>query len=131
MLKYLHTCSEGLKEANWVRWTAQDMQIPVPPVAVLQVDNKQVESFKNATCAKSKLRGTTSNRWNWVKEFREEGNCVVKHVDTKDNKADPLTKCLDCKEFKRQVQMVQGRRLKYKRISKNDVTVETVANVFN
>ena len=50
---------------------------------------------------------------------------MVKHVDTKDNKADILTKCLDCKEFKRQVQI----RLKYKR--KNDDTVETVANVFD
>ena len=32
----IFACSEGLKEANWVRWTAQDMQTPVPPVAVMR-----------------------------------------------------------------------------------------------
>ena len=35
----IFACSEGLKQANWVRWIARDLQIKVPSVAVLQVDN--------------------------------------------------------------------------------------------
>ena len=45
----IFACSEGLKQANWVRWIARDLQIRFPSVAVLQVDNDQVRSFVNAT----------------------------------------------------------------------------------
>ena len=125
----IFACSEGLKQANWVRWIAKDLQIKFPSVAVLQVDNDQVRSFVNATCAKSRLRTTISMRWAGVQELRqtaEEGACVIKHVRTDKNKADILTKCLEAKEFKRQVEQVQGSRLKFKR--KDEVLLMTIGN---
>ena len=100
-----------------------------PSVAVLQVDNDQVRSFVNATCAKSRLRTMISMRWAWVQELRqsaEDGSCVIRHVKTVNNKADIMTKCLEAKEFKRQVEQVQGTRLKFKR--KAEVILMTIGN---
>jgi hypothetical protein len=125
----IFACSEGLKQANWVRWIARDLQIKFPSVAVLQVDNDQVRSFVNATCAKSRLRTVISMRWAWVQELRqsaEDGSCVIRHVKTVNNKADIMTKCLEAKEFKRQVEQVQGTKLKFKR--KDEVLLMTIGN---
>ena len=68
-------------------------------------------------------------RWAWVQELRqsaEDGSCVIKHVKTTYNKADIMTKCLEAKEFKRQVEQVQGTRLKFKR--KEEVLLMTIGN---
>ena len=68
-------------------------------------------------------------RWAWVQELRqtaEEGACVIKHVKTDKNKADILTKCLEAKEFKRQVEHIQGSKLKFKR--KDEVILMTIGN---
>ena len=70
-------------------------------------------------------------RWAWVQELRqpesaEDGSCVIKHVKTTNNKADIMTKCLEAKEFKREVEQVQGTRLKFKR--KEEVILMTIGN---
>ena len=118
-----------LNSLIWVRWIARGLQIKFPSVAVLQVDNDQVRSFVNATCAKSRLRTVISMRWAWVQELRqsaEDGSCVIRHVKTANNKADIMTKCLEAKEFKRQVEQVQGTKLKFKR--KDEVLLMTIGN---
>ena len=122
----IFACSELLKEANWVRWVAQDLQIHVADVAVLQVDNTQIISFVNSTCANSRLRGSINLRWDWVQELRAEGSCIVKHVDTSKNKADILAKCLSNIEFRRQVEQIQQTKLTFKR--KDQMVMMTVGN---
>ena len=77
---------------------------------VLQVDNNQVISFKYGTSTKSRLRGMISNRWNWVKELKDDEEVSVVKVETKENMADILTKCLSNKEFNRQVNQIQSRK---------------------
>lgn len=77
------------------------MGIALPEVNSVQVDNRQIISFKYGTCAKSKLRGMISRRWDWVEELLEEGIDIVK-VDTRSNLADILTKCLSNLEYNRQ-----------------------------
>ena len=47
-------------------------------------------------------------------------------MKTANNKADIMTKCLEAKEFKRQVEQVQGTRLKFKR--KDEVLLMTIGN---
>lgn len=102
----IYACSEAVRELRWVYQIAQDMGIEVEQDKMrVQVDNRQVISFKYGTCAKTKLRGMISNRWNWVKELKEDG-VEVEKVGSKQNMADTLTKCLDRKEYKRQVQQI-------------------------
>ena len=60
----------------------------------IQVDNAAGESFQHSTCASSKLKGVYNMRWNWVTELRNTNEIVTKHIDTKKNLADMLTKCL-------------------------------------
>ena len=74
----------------------------------MQVDNKQILSFKYGTCAKSKLRGMISRRWNFIKELLDE-NITVEKVDTRKNLADILTKSLDNVEFNRQKEQILSR----------------------
>ena len=66
------------------------------------------------TCLNSRLRGTVNLRWEWVKELRDDAISDIIHVDTRYNKADILTKCLDNTEFERQVANIQLRKIKYK-----------------
>ena len=58
----IHACSEGLREARLIGWTAEDMMIDIPHRVVLQVENSQVKSFKESTCMRSKLKGMISKR---------------------------------------------------------------------
>ena len=110
----IFACSEGLKEARWITWIMQDLHIPIPSIIILQVDNKQVISFKKGTCLNSRLRGTANLRWEWVQELRDAALSDIIHVDTRFNKADILTKCLDNTEFERQVGNIQLDKIKKK-----------------
>ena len=92
----------------------QDFHIPIPSIIILQVDNKQVISFKKGTCLNSRLRGTVNLRWEWVQELRDAALSDIIHVDTRFNKADILTKCLDNAEFERQVGNIQLYKIKKK-----------------
>ena len=111
----IYAASEGMREARMIRWTAGDMVIEIPHRVVLQVDNSQVKSFKESTCMNSKLKGMISKRWDWVKELQDDGECEVVHVDTKGNKADILTKCLNGPEHRRQMLQIYGEELPFKR----------------
>ena len=63
----------------------------------------------------SKLKGVISKRWDWVQELQDDRECEVIHVNTKENKADILTKCLNGPEHRRQMQQVYGSELPFKR----------------
>ena len=102
----IYACSEAVRELRWIWWMARDMGISISNNMAVQVDNKQVISFKYGTVGKSKLRGMISNRWNWVIELKSEGINIEK-VASKKNMADILTKCLDRGEFIRQVNQIK------------------------
>ena len=102
----IYACSEAVRELRWIYWMARDMGVTIHNNMIVQVDNKQVISFKYGTVGKSKLRGMISNRWNWVIELKSEGINIEK-VASKKNMADILTKCLDRGEFIRQVSQIK------------------------
>ena len=102
----IYACSEAVREARWLQWVASDLGMELPWPVVIQVDNKQVISFKYSTCTTSKLRGMIDLRWNWVKELRDDNLVQVEKVDTKYNLADILTKCLNNVEFNRQLSQI-------------------------
>jgi len=107
----IYAASEALRELRWIYMIAVDLHLDLSQPMVLQVDNNQVISFKYGTSTKSRLRGMISNRWNWVKELKDDGEVSVVKVGTKENMADILTKCLSNKEFNRQVNQIQSRKI--------------------
>lgn len=102
----IYACSEAVREARWLQWVARDLGMDLSWPFVVQVDNKQVISFKYSTCATSKLRGMIDLRWNWVQELRDDKLVEVEKVSTKNNLADMLTKCLTNVEFNRQISQI-------------------------
>ena len=104
----IYACSEAVKEAKWLQWVASDLGMELPWPLVVQVDNKQVISFKYGTCPNSRLRGMIDLRRKWVKELRDDGICQLEKVCTRGNLADILTKCLSNVEFQRQVLQIQN-----------------------
>ena len=60
----------------------------------LMVDNAAGESFCKSTNGLSKLRGVYQMRDSRIKELRDAGIVTARHVDTKLNLADRLTKGL-------------------------------------
>ena len=101
----IYAASEAVRELNWISFIAVDLSVDVGGERIVQVDNKQVLSFKYSTCPRSRLKGMISNRWQWVQEMRSEGVDMV-HVKSSENKADILTKCLARKEFMRQKEQI-------------------------
>ena len=98
----IYACSEAVRELRQIWWIARDLNMVMFGAMVVQVDNNQVISFKYSSCSKSKLRGMISNRWNWVKELKEDKELQVVKVAGRNNMADILTKCLENAEFNRQ-----------------------------
>ena len=96
---------EAVRELNWISFIAVDLAVDVGGERIVQVDNKQVLSFKYSTCPRSRLKGMISNRWEWVQEMRSEGVDMI-YVKSSENKADILTKCLARKEFMRQKEQI-------------------------
>ena len=101
----IYAASEAVRELRWVFWLAADLQLDVCSGMIVQVDNNQVLSFKYGTCVKSRLKGMISNRWEWVMDLKDEG-VDLQHVDSRNNMADILTKCLANKEFNRQLRQI-------------------------
>ena len=90
----IYAMSECVKESRLISWISEDMNCQVCWPLKIQVDNAAGESFQHSTCASSKMKGVYNMRWNWVKELRNTKEIITKHIDTKKNLADMLTKCL-------------------------------------
>jgi len=90
----VYAMMEAVKESRLRMWVAEEAGIEVSYPLTLMVDNAAGESFSNATNGHSKLRGVYQMREARVKELRDEKIIRAKHVDTKLNLADKLTKGL-------------------------------------
>ena len=87
---------EAVKEARLRLWVAEEAGIQVNYPLTLMVDNYNAagESFCKSTNGLSKLRGVYQMRESRIKELRDARIVTAKHVDTKLNLADRLTKGL-------------------------------------
>ena len=54
-------------------------------------------SFQKSTTPASKLRGIVDMREGWVRELKDSGKIKTVKVDTKENLADLMTKCLSAR----------------------------------
>ena len=92
---------------------------------VMEIDNTQAISFQRASCIDSKLKGFISLKEAWVKELRDLNILQTKHIPTKHNPADLLTKCHPAKDSKRLVKLVQGEQQTTSRRVYSFVTQQT------
>ena len=65
----------------------------VPWPLVVYVDNAAGVSYQHNTTASSKIRGVFDQRWDWVKELKDQSSVTAVKVPTEQNLADLLTKC--------------------------------------
>ena len=85
--------SECCKEARLIAWIAEEMGRNVPWPLVVYVDNAAGVSYQHSTCALSKLRGVYDQRWDWVKELKDEKQINAVKIEAARNLADLYTKC--------------------------------------
>ena len=90
----VYAMMEAVKESRLRLWVAEEAGIKVNYPLTLMVDNAAGESFCKSTTGLSKLRGVYQMRERRIKELRDARIVTAKHVDTKLNLADRLTKGL-------------------------------------
>ena len=71
---------------------AEELGLDVSWPVVVQVDNKQAQSFQQGTCVQSKIRGTFDMRESWVQELKDKSQVQVEHVPGAHNCADLMSK---------------------------------------
>ena len=74
-------------------WIAEEMGRAVPWPLVVYVDNAAGVSYQHSTTASSKVRGVFDQRWDWIKELKDQSSVTAEKVPTEKNLADLLTKC--------------------------------------
>ena len=90
----IYALSEACKDANKVSWIHEEMGRCCTRPLRVYVDNAAGISFQQSTCASSKLGGIFDNRWDWVKELKDQSQFTATKVATEKNVADMFTKCL-------------------------------------
>ena len=60
----------------------------------VQVDNTAGIIFQSKMNADSRIKGVFDLRWQWVKDLQDDSEIRAVKVDTKNNLADILTKCM-------------------------------------
>ena len=59
----------------------------------MYVDNAAGVSFQHITTTSSKIRGVFDQRWDWIKELKDQASVTAVKVPTEENLADLFTKC--------------------------------------
>ena len=86
--------SEACKDAGLMQWRAEELGLDVLWPVVVQVDNKQAQSFQQGACVQSNIRGTFDMRESWVQELKDNDQIQVEHdiVPGAHNCADLMSK---------------------------------------
>ena len=102
----IYALSEAVRCARFYKWCCHDMAIGISGELVVQVDNKQAESFHKGTCLNSRLRGVFDLREAWVRELRDDKQLQVKYVAADKQLADVLTKALPAYKFRERIEKI-------------------------
>ena len=90
----IYALAEAARDARLTLWKAQELGYEVGPPIKILVDNAAGISFQQKMNPDSKLKGMIDLRWNWVMELQDKKQIQAVKVDTTQNVADILTKCL-------------------------------------
>ena len=88
----IYALSDACKDARLMQWRAEELGLNVSWPVVVQVDNKQAQSFQQGTCVQTKIRGTFDMRESWVQELKDKAQVQVEHVPGVQNCADLMSK---------------------------------------
>ena len=88
----IYALSEACKDARLMQWRAEELGLDVSWPVVVQVDNKQAQSFQQGACVQSNIRGTFDMRESWVQELKDKDQIQVEHVPGVHNCADLMSK---------------------------------------
>jgi hypothetical protein len=105
----IYALKEAVKDGKLIMWVAEEMGIDTAYPFTVFVDNTQARSFQSDTCPNSKIRGSIDMRKAWVEEMRDQSVVATQYVDSKDNLADILTKCMAGPKFSEVKQKIVDR----------------------
>ena len=89
----IYALSECCREARLIAWIEEEMERGVPWPLVVYVGNAAGVSYQHGTAASPKIRGVFDQRWDWIKELKDQASVTAVKVPTEKNLADLLTKC--------------------------------------
>ena len=105
----IYALKEAVKDGKLIMWVAEEMGIDTAYPFTVFVDNTQARSFQSDTCPNSKIRGSIDMRKAWVEEMTDQSVVSTQYVDSKDNLADILTKCMAGPKFSEVKQKIVDR----------------------
>lgn len=88
-------------------YVSQELGMDVGDKLQMYVDAAAAISFANNVGPKTRMKHLDM-RMDWIQELRDKGKLEIIKVDTKDQRADPLTKLLDRIAFKHALQFIQS-----------------------
>ena len=106
----VYALRDAVLAARLVQWVAEDMGVSVRWPFTMYTDSGQARSFQHDTCPTSKMRGCFQLRDMWVRELRDSGTVIAKHIPRNLNVADLLTHCLSRCKFKEGLKRIQNLR---------------------
>lgn len=94
----IYCAANATQEMLYQSYVADEMGIPFPKPATLMMDNSAAEAFTNKSVNRSKLKHIDV-RQEWVQMLRNKNLIKPRHVPSKDNVADLMTKILPTHDF--------------------------------
>ena len=104
--------SEAVKEAIWFRNFLLDLDVVpnLPRQITIYCDNTGVVANTKEP-REHKAAKHIERKYHLIRLFVKRGDTVVTHIASKDNRADPFTKCLPAKAFDEHVEAIGVRCL--------------------
>lgn len=90
--------TEAIKEALWLRGLFGELMLEIGP-SVVFCDSQSAIYLSNDSMFHDRSKHI-SVKYHFIRNVIEDGDLTVKKVDSKDNPADILTKCLPMAKFK-------------------------------
>ena len=102
----IYALSDTLADARLLQWKMKDINIKVPDIIIIKVDNNQAKVFANEESVNSKLRTAFSLKEAWVRELKDKDKVNVVQVPAEINVSDMLTKVQPGTKVKRYIDLI-------------------------
>ena len=102
----VYALNEGVRDARLLLWVAEEIDVSASRPFVVNCVSKQVISFQQGTCPKSRIRGSFVLREDWVIEVRDQKTVQMAWLDGEKNCSDIMTKCMPTWKFHRLFKLI-------------------------
>ena len=90
----IYAMAEAARDSRLNAWKSEEIGYHKRKPIEVQVDNTAGIIFQSKMNADSRIKGVFDLRWQWVKDLQDGSEIRAVKVDTKNNLADILTKCM-------------------------------------